>query len=198
MAYARRKAAFVNKRMNRSGIVCLPFDLCRAALAIFAVAVCLPHIAGCSAPPGQTYIHMETLEVAAEARLSEPQRAVVLDESRIASLVRSVNDRVALIEIRDDREWDVFRATCVGLGPRPNFSCGAFVAVMTRVGQPLDGEWPCRLEGVRVVQGAGLVNATLRGGTYLPDGTTYIDGAIVCGLRRSLVLEINGDRFPLK
>ncbi|MBL8878544.1 MAG: hypothetical protein JNG88_05435 [Phycisphaerales bacterium] len=197
MTYARRKAGFVSKRMNRSGIVRRSrADTGIAGVLSFIAA--LAFFAGCAAPNNKVYVHMETLEVAAEARLAEPQRAVVLDEALFARFVRPVNDRVALVEIHDEQGWQTFNAGCAGLGARPDFAHGMFVGVLTRLGQPLDGEWPCELQAVRVVDGAGLVSASLRGGTYLPDGMTCVDGAFVYGLKRALVLEINGDRFVLK
>ena len=69
------------------------------------------------------------------------------------------------------------------------------VGIACWAGEPVDGTWPVRVEGVRVQRGGGLVDATFRGGTYLPDGAAYIETAYVVGLRDVLGVQVNGTLF---
>lgn len=168
-----------------------------AAIRAVAAALLTFPLAGCTAANSRIQIRMETLEAGAESKLTHAQRGFVLDEARLEPVTKQINERVALIEVRNAEQWQTLSKCCSELGPQPDFSVGVYIAVVTRIGRPVDGAWPCCVNGVRVVSGAGLVNATLHAGTYLPDGTTCFEGAFVYGLRRTLVVDVNGDRFIL-
>lgn len=170
--------------------------VCRGGLAagvlLVAVATTIPSCTT-GAAPGR--IRPEALEISAEAPLNERIRAIVCDPDRVAPLLLSISDRIAYLEIRTDREWEALAAGCSDIGPRPDFSSGVFLAVVSRIGQPVDGAWPCRLESVRVQSGFGLVSASLHAGTYLPDGMACLEGVFVAGLRRVVMVDLNGERY---
>lgn len=163
-----------------------------AAALLAAGAAVMP---ACAPQPGAGRIRLEALEMTAETLLGERVRAVVCDPERVAPLLLPISERVALLEIRTAEDWETLAAGSSTLGPRPDFNAGAFVAIVSRIGQPVDGVWPCHVEDVRVLDGTGLVSATLRGGTYLPDGTTCLEGVYVTGLRRVRAVQLNGDRY---
>lgn len=69
------------------------------------------------------------------------------------------------------------------------------VGIASTAGMPVDGSWPVFLDSVRVHDGGGMVRAHFRGGCYLPDTTGYIETVFVPGLRRVLVVDVDGVRF---
>ena len=93
------------------------------------------------------------------------------------------------------KDWEILRRYAPEIGPCPDLSRGIVVGVTSEAGLPLDGSWPIRLEAARIYQGAGFLIARFDGGSFLPDGTTYLEAAQFDGLHIVLMAEVNGVRF---
>ena len=122
-------------------------------------------------------------------------RAIVSDVAGIGELSRPLGRRLSLIEIHNASEWDALRRHAPELGPAPDFSRGTVFGLASHAGVPLDGDWPIRLDLVRVYDGAGFAVASFAGGSYLPDGTSYLEAVQVENLDTVLMVEVNGTRF---
>lgn len=159
------------------------------------LGACLLTIGACSLPAGPNAISVSTLESAPAVAAQRTGRAIVADLSLVQDLLRPMGQRLALLEVRSERDWLRLKAACPGLTGTPDFARGAIVGVVSELGQPLDGEFPVAVESVQVIRGAGYLSAHFRGGTYLPDGTAYIDTSYVEGLRAVLMVSVNGVRY---
>ncbi|MFQ5473206.1 MAG: hypothetical protein ACE5FA_10020, partial [Dehalococcoidia bacterium] len=113
----------------------------------------------------------------------------------IEPLYRPLCSRLGIIHIRGPAQWRDLQEAAPGIGPAPDFERGIAIAIASRAGQPLDGGWPISLQAVRVVGGAGFVSVHFASGTFLPDGTTYLEATFVEDLDTVLVVEVNGVRF---
>jgi hypothetical protein len=120
---------------------------------------------------------------------------VVADPLPLRELCIPLGPRLGLIQIRSARQWDLLARAAPQLGQCPDFSRGILVGLICWAGTPLDGHWPIRLDSVQVRDGAGLVHADFRGGTYLPDGVAFLEIAHVPGLATVLVVNVNGATF---
>jgi hypothetical protein len=168
-------------RRNRAWLGC----------ATVAAAVALTSCAH----PTRVVVSVQMLE---ETDASMPrwiERAIVRKPAAIASLLTPLCSRLALLVVRTPEQWRLLQAAAPEFGDCPDLDRGAFVGIVSRAGQPLDGRWPVTLEAVRVCEGAGYVTANFESGTYLPDGTTYVEAAQVDGLLAILLVDVNGVRF---
>ena len=157
---------------------------------------CLLLLGSCSAQPRVLEVSLRALEQAEAVHPSGEIFAIAADESALRSLYSPLGSRLGLIEIARPQEWERLRAAAPGVGPCPDLRRGVVVGVLSRTGRPLDTDaWPIRLDTVRSIDGAGYVTAEFEGGTYLPDGTTYLALAQLDGVHSVLLVEVNGVRF---
>ena len=83
-----------------------------------------------------------------------------------------------------------------GIPAAPDFSRGSVVGLLARLGEPVDGSWPLRLEGGRVVEGVGLVEANVEQGAYYPIiGPSFLEMGYFGGLERLVMVRIGQERF---
>jgi len=162
--------------------------------AIGLLAVMLP--SACSQPAGVRLVRLAELEAAPTAQVHPLARVLLSDASVLATpLYSPLCRRLGLLHVRNERDWEVLSRCATGLGACPDFARGLVVGLVTRVGQPLDGGWPVRIDAVQVFDGAALVSARFQSGTYLADGTSYLELVQVAGLQQVLVVEVNGVRL---
>ncbi len=140
-------------------------------------------------------IQMEDLENAPIAGPVVTNRAIVAESPALNDMSTPLGPRLGLIQVRRPAEWSALQIAAPDVGPCPDLVHGSVVGVYCRAGLPLNGDWPVELDNVRVRDGAGMVSATFEGGSYLPDGTTYLEWTYVAGLTSVLVVEVNGLRF---
>ena len=171
---------------------------------VSSFARCLPRIAAaacflvatsCAPRARVVSVSIQTLEDGQIVPPNATLRAIVADPGALSDLARPLCKRISLIEIRTTEQWQRLRRAAPEIGDCPDLSRGIVVGVLSRAGMPLDGEWPLSLETVHLADGAGYVRADFHGGTYLPDGTTYLELAQVPRLRNVLMVDVNGVRF---
>jgi hypothetical protein len=163
-------------------------------LALLVVAT-FAGLVACDARNRSRAVTVTTLENASPVRPTMKRRAIVSDAARLREFAFPLGRRISLIQIRNSREWESLRRHAPELGPPPDFQRGAVFGLASSAGVPLEGTWPIRLEAVRVHEGAGFAVGSFNGGSYLPDGTTYLETAQVEGLNSVLMVEVNGTRF---
>jgi hypothetical protein len=156
---------------------------------------CLGGLSACGLHSRAIVVSARALERAPAAQPSALYRAVVTDTARLEPFYYPLGRRLGLVQIKNADEWEALRAGAPELGPPPNFSRGIVVGLASRTGMPIDGMWPIHIESVRVYEGAGFAIARFDGGSFLPDGTTYLETAQIDGLAAVLMVEINGLRF---
>lgn len=159
------------------------------------VLICLVLSTSCTLAPTARTIRLEQLEAAGEVPLHPLSRGVVSDPTALEPLLRPLGRRMALLEVRSPAEWEALSRAVPGLGGCPNLARGAVIGLVSRIGLPLSGEWPTAIERIRVSRGAGLLTVRFAGGSFLPDGTTYVELAQVEGLEAVLVVDMGGTRF---
>jgi len=165
---------------------------CALAGLLIAGLAALTSCAGRSARPAIT---VQALESASRVAPTFTRRAIVTRPDELGDLYHPLGRRCGLIEVRSGSEWERLRRVAPELGPPPDFRRGAVIGITSDAGLPLDGSWPIGLEAVRVCAGAGFAVARFPGGTFLPDGTTYLEASQIEGLAVVLMVEINGTRF---
>ena len=163
--------------------------------AVWLAACGLLALSACSAPL-QRMVSLQSLEDS-NLQLAHPLGQVMVDRVDWAADVAPLGSRLALCQVRTPDDWAALQAHHPGLGPCPDLQNGTVVGLASRVGQPLSGRWPLRIEHAQVSGGAILLTAHFEGGTYLPDGTTYLDLAYVPHGQQVLVVDINGVRYYL-
>lgn len=152
-------------------------------------------LSACGARTRARAISVHTLELAPPVEPGRTRRALVSDPTRLGRLYCPLGPRLGLIQVRSPRQWETLRRCAPELGPAPDFREGIVVGLASRAGLPLDGSWPIHLQSVRVHSGAGFATGRFKGGTFLPDGTTYLETAQFDGLNTVLMVEVNGTRF---
>lgn len=152
-------------------------------------------LAGCRAAMPPLTISVDALECAPPVIPIDSIQSIAADSDRLRRLWKPLGTRVGLVQIRTPQQWREFQAVAPEAGRCPDLSSGAVVAIVNCSGTPLSGEWPIELASVRVHNGAGFVSAEFRGGTYLPDGTAYVEMVQVPGLAEVLMVDVNGVRF---
>lgn len=152
-------------------------------------------VGGC-AVRSHSVITPDELDAAVPRLPIDVRRGLLADPDRVRDLMTHLGSRMALIQVHAREQWDRLSAACGGLGVCPDLSRGDVFAVASLIGTPTDGdEWPVALEEVRAVRGAALLTASFAGGSYLPDGATYVCIAHVPDVRSVLIVEVNGVRF---
>lgn len=170
-----------------------PIDTERTLL--FAGLVALFTVGACSARPQILTVSLRTLEEAAAARPGPRTRVVVSDLAALGDAFRPLGARLGLVQVNSTEQWERLARLAPGLGPCPDLAKGSVVGLASTIGIPLNGRWPIHVQSVREHEGAGLLVARFDGGSYLPDGTTYLETVYVPDLATVLVVEVNGVRF---
>ncbi len=140
-------------------------------------------------------VSVHALEGAPSVYPSFTRRAIVSDAARLHQLYYPLGQRLGLFQIRTAEQWEALRREAPELGPAPDFDDGIVVGLASHAGLPLDGTWPIHLQSVRIHNGAGFATGSFGGGSFLPDGTTYLETAQFDGLAAVLIVEVNGTRF---
>jgi hypothetical protein len=140
-------------------------------------------------------VSVHTLEGAPSVYPSFTQRTIVSDPTRLHQFYYPLGQRLGLFQIRTPQQWEALRREAPELGPAPDFDRGIVVGLASHAGLPLDGTWPIHLQSVRIHNGAGFAIGSFGGGSFLPDGTTYLETAQFEGLATVLIVEVNGTRF---
>jgi hypothetical protein len=165
------------------------------ALTGTVALICLALTASCALAPAVRSVRLEQLELAREVPLRPAGRSVISDPAVLEPLAQPLGRRLALLVVRTRAEWEALSRAVPGIGRRPNLARGAVIGLICRVGLPLGGEWPASMERIQVAQGAGLLTVRFDGGSFLPDGTSYLELAQVEGLEAVLVVDVGGSRF---
>lgn len=184
-------------RLRTPGRLCKPRGtsrICQTGCLLIALAILGP-LAACRSPATSRTLTLTDLENAPPAHAVLLERAVVSDAHELKKLCTQLGVRLGLIEVRSPRDWQRLAGIAPGVGRCPNLRHGMVVGIASWAGLPANGRWPIHLDGVNVRDGAGLVKATFEPGTYLPDGTTYLETAYVEGLRAVLAVDVNGTTF---
>ncbi len=152
-------------------------------------------LVGCTATHRPRTITVAELEAARPAPKPPPVRSLVSDARPLQEMCIPLGERLGLLQVRSDYEWQQLNLVAPQAGPHPDFRTGTLVGVACWVGSPVNGEWPVHIDNVRIKHGAGLVNGYFAPGTYLPDGTAYLETVFVDGLRGVLMVDISGTTF---
>ncbi len=167
---------------------------CRGVAAGLAF-VALAAIPACRKLPPARTLHPRDLETADAAALRQRRRAVASDAVRMLPAYRPLGPRLGLLTIHTRAEWEALRAAASEIGPCPALEGGCVVVIASHAGLPVDGQWPVELRTVRRRGELGLAEVRFAGGSYLPDDTTYLEAALVPGLRAVVMVDVNGARF---
>ena len=149
----------------------------------------------CTQNPSRPTISLRNLVSAPRLDGVTTNRCMALNAEALRPLSQPFGERIALIQVRNRRDWEQLSQAVADIGPCPDLGRGIVIGLASQAGTPLDGRWPFALDAVRVHQGAGLIEARFHGGTYLPDGTTYLETAYVEGLSAVLVVAVDGQRY---
>jgi hypothetical protein len=152
-------------------------------------------LTSCRATPAVRYVSADSIEAGITAAPTSTRRAMVLDPGPLGELYTPLGRRLGLIHIRDESDWARLCRAVSDPGPMPAFDRGSVVALVTRTGLPIDGQWPITIEHVRLCGGAGMICGSFHGGSYLADGATYAEIAFVETLRDVLIVDVNGVRY---
>ena len=160
-----------------------------------ALAMSTLGIASCASKPRTLTVSISKLESAAEVGPIHTQRSLVTDVETLQPFSIALGPRLGLVQVRSAGEWQRLREVAPEVGDCPNLSRGSVVGILCRTGTPLDGDWPIDLDTVRIADGAGFICASFHGGSYLPDGATYLETTYIEGLNSVLMVDVNGVRF---
>ena len=152
-------------------------------------------LSACGVRPGVQTITVQALEDAPTARPRFVRRAIVSPAAEWQSCYYALGPRLGLVQIRSEHDWENLRTAAPEIGPCPDFNQGIVVGLVSHAGLPVNGRWPIHLDTIRICRGAGFATGEFEGGTYLPDGTTYLEVAQFSELRSVLMVEIDGTRF---
>ncbi|MBU0617269.1 MAG: hypothetical protein KKI02_06105 [Planctomycetes bacterium] len=172
------------------------------AARLSVVRVLLPAIlwglgglSACGTHTRPQVVSVHALENAPFLEPSVTRRAIVSDTAQLRELYYPLGQRLGLFQIRSAEQWEALRHQAPELGPAPDFDGGIVVGLASHAGLPLDGTWPIHLQTVRGHNGAGFATGCFQGGSFLPDGTTFLEAAQFDGLAAVLIVEVNGTRF---
>jgi hypothetical protein len=160
--------------------------------------VTLAGLAGLSACGLRARPQVITARALEDAPVVEPRvtrRAIVSDPTCLREFYHPLGERLGLFQIHSREQWEALRRQAPELGPTPDLDGGIVVGLASHAGLPLDGTWPIHLRSVRVHNGAGLATGNFEGGSFLPDGTTFLEAAQYDGLAAVLIVDVNGTRF---
>ncbi len=150
---------------------------------------------GCQPNATPRTITVAALEGAPPARTTAQKKLVVPDTAALQRVCYPLGPRLGLLQVRSAKEWELVSRAVPQIGPCPDLARGALVGLACWTGTPVDGTWPVSLATVRVCEGAGLLEGDFHPGTYLPDGTAYLETAYVPGLRSVLIVDVSGTTF---
>ncbi len=162
---------------------------------LVGISLVLASDGGCLWSGGGRVVSLRQLESAPLTLPGQTRRIVLADAQALDGAYHALTPRLGILVVRDAATWQRLARQMPNPGPQPDLSTGAVVGVVSRAGLPLDGCWPVSLDAIQVHGGAGLVSASFRGGTYLPDGTLYAETAYVNDLDAVLVVSVNGLRY---
>jgi hypothetical protein len=160
-----------------------------------ATLVALGGLSACGTHIRPQVVSVNALETAPVVKPSVTRRAIVSDTAQLRELYYPLGERLGLFQVRSAEQWELLRHQAPELGRAPNFDSGIVVGLASHAGLPLDGTWPIRLEAVRIHNGAGFASGRFEGGSFLPDGSTFLEAAQFDALAAVLIVEINGTRF---
>ena len=152
-------------------------------------------LSACGTHARARVVSVRALEAAPPIEPTVTRRALVSDPAQLRELCFPLGRRLGLVQIRSAEQWATLQRCAPELGPPPDFDEGIVVGLASHAGLPLDGTWPIHLQSVRIHQGAGFATGRFEGGSFLPDGTTYLETAQFDGLGAVLMVEVNGARF---
>jgi len=113
----------------------------------------------------------------------------------VRELCTPLGSRLGLLQIRSPGEWERLASAVPAIGQPPDLRRGMLVGLVCWAGTPADGHWPVRIDAIRACGGDGIVEASFLGGSYLPDGTGFIETAYADGVHRVLAIEVDGVVF---
>lgn len=166
---------------------------CGWPLLILSVFFTLSSVS-CS-PSQRHQLTSQELAAAPVAPTEIPQFGPLSDRNELGSIYTQLGPRLGLVQVRTAAEWQRLLSVAPWLVDEPHWGTGSFVGLVSFAGQPLDGDPPVKLRYVRLLDGAGLVLGDFSSGTYLPDGSAYLTGTYVPGLRDVLLIEISDVRY---
>ena len=152
-------------------------------------------LSGCAVAPRTQVITLEALQSAPSQPVPDPHRVVVRDTETLRDLCTPLGPRMGLLEIRNRTEWERLAMIAPDVGPCPDLQEGTQLGLACWAGTPIDGQWPVTFDTVRLYEGGGLVTASFSGGSFLPDGTSWLETGYVQGLRSVLVVNVDGASF---
>jgi len=166
--------------------------LARNALVLAAGAALIGLTACAMGPLGPRHIvNLAELE-ACPARVPAGLRChVVSDPAALQPLIHPLGRRLGLLEVTSEGQWRQLSQAVPQVGPCPDLRRGIVIGVVSS-GTRLDGGTPFWVQAIRVHNGAGLVELGFNPGTYLPDGSAYLETTYVAGLRAVLVVNVDG------
>ncbi len=169
-----------------------------AAVWISAVGVAtLPVLglfSGCAAPVPTRTVTLAALEEAPAAQTSAAHW-LVANINALRTLCAPLGPRLGFLQVQTPDEWERLANAAPQLRETPGFGRGVLIGVASWAGTPVDRAWPVHIQRVRVYHGAGLVEARFHPGTYLPDGTAYLETAHVNGLEKVLAVRVDGSLY---
>lgn len=139
-------------------------------------------------------VTLEALESGQLAPL-RPAARLVADGRALRDLCTPIGPRLGLFQVHTPGQWERLAQAIPQLGRCPDLHKGSVIGLACWAGTPIDGRFPLQIESVRVAAGGGLLSATFRGGSYLPDGTAWVETGYVEGLRAVLMVSVNGTAF---
>lgn len=164
-----------------------PTALLGAALSLAAV--------GCATRTAPPLVTLQTLEDAPSAPRSCVAQVIVSQPDALRGICTPLGPRLGLIQVRNAADWARLAQAVPGLGSPPDWRTSILVGLACWAGTPVDGGWPVHIASIRVQDGAGLMEATFRAGSYLPDGVVYVETVHVRGVDAVLAVDVNGATF---
>jgi hypothetical protein len=162
---------------------------------VLASAVIVAFLAGCQATPATVWVSLSELESAPRTPCAQRQRLVATDPDALRTVATPLGDRLGLLQVRSATQWQQLQAAVPDVGPCPDLSSGSMIGLICWAGTPLTGRWPIHIDAVRVHRGAGMLEGSFQGGSYLPDGSACIETAYVPRLRSVLAVDVGGTTF---
>ncbi len=169
--------------------------VCRASLLLLA-ALQLPG-GGCSLgsrsedsrqyPSGPTSVRMVPLT---DTWLPDP--------AALAREMHALGPRLAVLQVRDPQAWNAVAAALPDPPPLPDFKSGSVVGLISRIGRPVGGSAPVQLREVLDLGDAASISGAFAGGSFLPDGSTYLTLAWVETRSPVDLAEIDGQIFGVR
>lgn len=150
---------------------------------------------GCATRTAPRPVTLHALADAPTATRTCVTQVIVSQPEALRGICTPLGPRLGLIQVRNAAEWARLAQAMPGLGPPPDWRTSILVGLACWAGTPVDGGWPVHIAAVRAQDGAGLMEATFRAGSYLPDGVVYVETAHVRGVDAVLAVDVNGAKF---